>query len=440
MSIARITQRSANLSMLVIKRKIFAAIADHLQEKEITLITGPRQVGKTTLMKHLEEDLKKRGENTLFLDLDREQDRPFFDSQNRLIQRITYEIGKEKGYVFIDEIQRKENARLFLKGIYDMNLPYKLIVSGSGSLELKEKIHESLAGRKRAFELSTLDFDEFVDFKTEYKNITQLAPFFDLYKEIARQYFEEYLNFGGYPRVVLETEISKKQAVIDELYKSYLEKDISVLLNIQKSDSLTQLVRILAAQTGNLVNISELSNTVGIAVPTVKEYLWYLEKTFIIHKVTPFFKNIRKEITKASIYYFVDLGLKNYSLNQLGTATLIIPPQGFLFQNFVFNYLKDGLRGKFSSVTIHFWRTQDKTKVDFVINTGLEVIPVEVKYSNIKKVETTRSFKSFLSKYKPKKAFVVHLGEEYPPVDFEGTKIYFIPYYLCSVILKDIKQ
>lgn len=429
---------------MVIRRKLFALIQDHLQEKEITLITGPRQVGKTTLMKQLEEELKRQGEKTLFLDLDREEDRPFFDSQNRLIQRIVYEIGEKKGYVFIDEIQRKENAGVFLKGIYDMNLPYKLIVSGSGSLELKEKIHESLAGRKRIFELFPLSFSECVDFKTEYRytnlrnTLTQLTPFFDLYTARTREYFEEYLNFGGYPRVVLEKEAHTKKAIIEEIYRSYLERDISVLLNIQKTESLTHLVRILAAQSGSLVNISELSNTLGIAEQTVKKYIWYLEKTFIIQKVTPFFKNIRKEITKASIYYFVDLGLKNYSLNQFGTATLIMPPQGFLFQNFVFNVLKEELREKFSSATIHFWRTQDKAEVDFIINTGLEIIPVEVKYSHIKEPGANRSFKSFLSKYKPQKAFVVHLGEEFPPVDFQGSKVYFIPYYLCSVIVKDI--
>lgn len=429
--------------MVIIKRKIFSLIQEHLEQKEITLITGPRQVGKTTIMKQLEENLKKKGEKILFLDLDREQDRPFFDSQKRLIQRIAYEIGEGKGYVFIDEIQRKENAGLFLKGIYDMDLPYKFIVSGSGSLELKEKIHESLAGRKRVFELSILDFDEFLDFKTGYKyteskTIQALAQFFDLYKEMTLQYFEEYLNFGGYPRVILELEASKKQIIIDEIYRSYLERDISVLLNIQKTESLTQLVRVLASQAGNLVNITELSSTLGIAVPTVKEYLWYLEKTFILQRVTPFFKNIRKEITKASIYYFVDLGLKNYSLNQFGTATLVTPPQGFLFQNFVFNSLRDTLRVKSSSATIHFWRTQDKAEVDFVINTGLKLIPVEVKYSNLKTPQTTRSFKSFISKYKPSKAFIVHLGDSQKEVEFEGTKIYFIPYYSVSVILKDI--
>lgn len=420
---------------MVIQRRIFPLIKEHLQQKEITLITGPRQVGKTTIMKQLEEDLKKKGLKTLFLDLDREQDRPFFNSQNRLIQRITYEMGTDAGYVFIDEIQRKESAGVFLKGIYDMDLPYKFIVSGSGSLELKEKIHESLAGRKRIFELSTLSFDEFLDFKTEYK-YTNTAPFFDLYKEKALQYFEEYLNFGGYPRVVLESETSKKQAVIEEIYRSYLERDISVLLHIKKTEEFTQLVRILALQAGNLVNITELSNTLSIAVPTVKEYLWYLEKTFILARVTPFFKNIRKEITRASIYYFVDLGLKNYSVNQFGAATLVMPPQGFLFQNYVFNCLREMLKVKSSSATIHFWRTQDKAEVDFVIHTGLEAIPVEVKYASVKTPQTSRSFKSFISKYKPKKAFIVHLGDSLKEVEFEKTKIYFIPYYNISAILK----
>ena len=387
-------------------------------------------------MRQLEDDLKKKNEKTLFLDLDKEQDKPFFDSQERLIQRVRYEIGEDHGYVFIDEIQRKENAGLFLKGIYDMNLPYKFIVSGSGSLELKEKIHESLAGRKRGFELSTLSFEEFVNFKTDYKHtspgntFTELAVFFDLFKELSFQYLEEYLNFGGYPRVVLETEISQKQAAIDEIYRSYLEKDMSYLLNIQKTESLTQLVRILAAQTGNLVNVSELSNTLGIAAQTIKNYLWYLEKTFIIQRVPPFFKNIRKEITKASTYYFVDLGLKNYATNQFGNA-LGTTSAGLLFENFVYISLKEGIH--LSPATIHFWRTKDKAEVNFVINTGQRVIPVEVKYSYLKQPETTRSFKSFLEKYKPEKAFIVHLGEHMEG-RFGDTKIYFIPFHNCGVI------
>ncbi len=148
---------------------LFQDLKSHLFKKEMSFIIGPRQAGKTFLMLLLKEYLEKKGGNVIFLSLDFESDKQFFVSQNKLIKKIQLEIGKNKGYVFIDEIQRKENAGIFLKGIYDMNLPYKFIISGSGSLELKEKIYESLVSRKRIFELNVLSFEEFVNFKTNYK-------------------------------------------------------------------------------------------------------------------------------------------------------------------------------------------------------------------------------------------------------------------------------
>jgi predicted AAA+ superfamily ATPase len=415
--------------MTIIKRKLFPLVFDHLKEKEITLITGPRQVGKTTLMKQLEKDLKQKGKKTVFLDLDRDFDRPFFDSQNHLIQKIKYEIG-EKGYVFIDEIQRKENAGLFLKGLYDMGLLYKFIVSGSGSLELKEKIHESLIGRKRIFELFPLDFEEFIDFKIGGKN---RSAFFDLHPELTKQYLDEYLNFGGYPKVVLETEILKKQIIIDDIYKSYLEKDLSTLLNIKKTESLTHLIQILASQSANLTNISELSNTLGLAIQTIKNYLWYLEKTFIIKKVSPYFKNIRKEITKTPTYYFTDLGLRNFAIGQFGNV-INTSSVGFVFQNFIYNELRTGVY--LSPTIIQFWRSKDKAEVDFIINTGQEIIPVEVKHSFLKKPEISRSLRSFIKSYLPKKAYIIHLGEKIEEKIGE-TKIYFLPYYESRIIIRE---
>ena len=140
----------------MIKRKLFQELVDHLPQKEISLITGPRQAGKTTLMEMLKAHLDNRGESTLFLNLDIEWDRPHVASQAALVRKIELEMGRKPGYVFIDEIQRKDDAGLFLKGLFDLKLPYKFIISGSGSLELKEKIHESLIGRKRSFELSTV--------------------------------------------------------------------------------------------------------------------------------------------------------------------------------------------------------------------------------------------------------------------------------------------
>jgi len=420
---------------MIIKRSLTRHIQEHLTNPEITMIIGPRQAGKTTLMELIRDDLKLKGEKTLFLNLDLESDRPFFATQDKLLQRITYEIGKERGFIFIDEIQRKENAGLFLKGLYDMKLPYKFVVSGSGSVELKEKIHESLPGRKRLFELPTLSFGEFVNFKrgetsfSDDNHFNELATFFDLYKEKSLEYLEEYLKFGGYPKVVLAPTIDEKQAAIADIYQSFLEKDISILLNIQKTDSLTSLARILASQIGNLVNVAELSNTLGISVQTVKNYLWYLEKTYIIRKVRPYFTNVRKEITKAPTYYFEDLGLRNYASNQFGNATSM--PGGFLFENFVYNNLKNSLN--LTTTTIHFWRTKDKAEVDLILNTGSTVIPIEVKYSSLKTREISRSFRSFLNRYKPSKAYIVHLGLNMEEI-FEKSKIYFIPFFNTQVI------
>lgn len=416
----------------MIKRTVYEPIKAHLAQKEITLIVGPRQAGKTTLMQILKKELDARGEKSLFLNLDIEVDRPFFLSQQALLQKIELEFGKNKGYVFIDEIQRKENAGIFLKGLYDMNLPYKFIVSGSGSVELKEKVHESLAGRKQIFEISTLSFEEFVNYKTNYQYMHNLVSFFELHPNQSSAYLNEYLNFGGYPRVTLAETVVDKQNVIADIYQSYLEKDIAYLLNIQKTERLTQLVKILSAQTGNLVNVSALSSTLGLSVQTVNDYLWYLEKTFVIRKITPYFKNIRKEITKMCLYYFIDLGLKNYAIGQFGTATQGMP-SGFLFENFVYNNLYINLNATMSRV--HFWRTQDKAEVDFVLEVGDTAIPIEVKYHPIQKSDTTRSFKSFLNKYHPNKGYVVHLGKTFED-RYNNTRVIFVSYFQVLNLFK----
>lgn len=410
---------------VIIKRKLFSELKKHLPQKEISFIVGPRQAGKTTLMLLLKDFLEKQGEKTLFLNLDIERDKQFFKSQATLIKKIELELGKKKGFVFIDEIQRKENAGTFLKGIYDMNLPYKFIVSGSGSVELKEKIQESLIGRKRIFQLFTLSFEEFVNFKTDYKYENKLLDFFVLEKEKTKELLEEYLNFGGYPRLFLEDEFGEKQKIIDEIYQSYLEKDIFYLLRLKKTEEFSNLVKILASQIGNLANFSELSSTLGISLKTLKHYLFYLRKTFIVQKVFPYFRNIRKEITKLPVYYFYDLGLRNYSLGIFGQVK--DPKEiGSLFENFVLNLLKEKIL--WQPAKIYFWRTKDGAEIDFILDLKREIIPIEVKYKKLKQPEIPRALKSFIKKYQPKKAMIINLELE-KTLKIENTSIRFLPYY-----------
>ena len=408
----------------MIKRKLFEKLKDHLSHKEISLIIGPRQAGKTTLMLLLKKHLEKKGNPTLFLNLDIEADKRYFDSQETLIRKIELELGKNRGYVFIDEIQRKEDAGVFLKGIYDMSLPYKYIVSGSGSVELKRKIHESLVGRKRVFDLSTLSFKEFVNFRTQYRYENKFVDFLNLETNQAKIFLEDYLLFGGYPRVVLAANIGEKQQEISEIYQSYLEKDIAYLLQVKKTEVLSKLVRVVAVQTGSLVNYSELSLLLGISLPTVKDYLWYLEKTFILHRVTPYFRNIRKEIRKSPVFYFHDMGLRNYAIGTFGNLNM--PDIGFVFQNFVFNVLRAKL--SHSSASIHFWRTSDGAEIDFVIDFTRELIPIEVKFVSLRKPSMPRSLRSFIQQYHPVESYVVNLTLK-ETLEIEETKVHFIPFF-----------
>jgi predicted AAA+ superfamily ATPase len=409
----------------MIKRKLLAELVDHLPQKEMSLIIGPRQAGKTTLMQMLKADLDNSNERTLFLNLDIEWDRPHFDSQAALLRKIELELGRQRGYVFIDEIQRKQDAGLFLKGLFDLNLPYKFIISGSGSLELKEKIHESLVGRKRLFELSTVTFEEFVNYRTEYRYEENLVDFLAIEKDRAQQLLSEYMQFGGYPRIVMAAEQREKLRLVDEIYRSVLEKDIAYLLKLDKPDVFSALVKMLAGQIGQLMNYSEMASTLTVSFSTVKNYLWYAQKIFLVELIAPYARNLRKEISKSPVPYFWDLGLRNYSLGLFGHLESSVE-KGFVFENLVFLLLRQKLR--FKAAGLHYWRTKDKAEVDFVIETGKELIPVEVKYKHLKQDKVPVSLRSFIDKYNPQRAYIVNLGLS-KTLDISGTTLIFLPFH-----------
>lgn len=410
----------------MIKRTVFSALEKHLAEPEMTVLIGPRQAGKTYLMRLLQKQLEEKGAKTVFLNLDIDDHKPFFTSQSALINYIHLQAGNTKAYVFIDEIQRKEDAGLYLKGIYDQNLPYKFIVSGSGSLDLKAKIKESMAGRKQLFLIEQISFKEFVNFKTNYAYEDRLQEFFSIEKARTQDMLSEYMTFGGYPRIIIAETLNKKKNEMDEIYRSYIERDITGLLGVEKPDAFTNLLKVMASQIGSLTNITELSSTIGIADKTIQHYLWYLEETFIIKKVTPYYRNVRSEITKAPIYYFYDTGLRNYLLGLFSLPQIPKEMSGHLFENIIFNILRHTTLT--ASSNIHFWRTRDNAEVDFVFESGTEILPIEVKYKIMEKLEITRSYRSFLARYTPKNGYVVHLGES-SQKKINNTVVRLIPYY-----------
>jgi len=183
--------------------------------------------------------------------------------------------------------------------------------------------------------------------------------------------------------------------------------------------------RVLSSQIGNLINYSELSSTLNISYQTVKKYLWYSQKTFLLDIISPYARNVRKEITKSPVPYFWDLGLRNYALGIFGRLGSPLEC-GFIFENLVFLLLREKIR--LEATKLNFWRTKDKAEVDFILERGRNVVPIEVKYKSLKKRVIPRSLRSFIEKYSPDKAYIVNL--DYSNIlKINKTTLFFLPYY-----------
>ena len=411
----------------MIKRTIYKSLQEHLKAKPITVIIGPRQVGKTTLAKQLESFLKQQEQPTLFFNLDIEKDRHYFTSQQRLMQKIQLEAGNQPVTVFIDEVQRKKNAGVFLKGLYDQQLPIKFVVTGSGSLELKASVSESLAGRKRVFEIHPISFFEFFHYRTAYRYEQKEKDYFEVEGATsALNLLHEYLSFGGYPEVILADTIEEKKQTITELFTSYVDKDLRSLLNIQHPSAFILLLRLVADRAGKTINFSGLANDVNLSVATLRKYLYYAEETFIVKRLNPYFNNVGKELTKSPQYYFNDIGLRNYSAAQFELLDPHHPAYGFVFQHFVFQQLE--VLCKKEGWILHFWRSRDQAEVDFVINKINTVIPIEVKFKSLKSPKLTASVHSFIKKYKPQKVIIINLTLQHT-FNRGDVKISFIPWW-----------
>jgi len=391
---------------MFIQRQLLTQLRDHLKQKEISLILGPRQAGKTTLIFRLKEELEKQGEKTTYFNLDRLEDLEVFQSQKTLLEKIRFEFGEARVIVFIDEIQRLKNAGLFLKGLYDYLSPYKFIITGSGSLELKEEIVEPLTGRKKVFYLYPLSFAEFFEFKTKGK-IGDFNRFFQINKQETERILSEYLVFGGYPKVVLGKTIKEKEEALREIYSSYLEKDVKALLGVEKDLLYQYLLKYLAAEIGSLLKKAEVSRNLGLNIKTLNRYLFLLEKTFVISLVRPFYKNPTKELTKTPKAYFLDLGLRNFIVGRL-TPFFQRDDQGKIFENFVFRQILD----RQPVFGLWFWRTETGTEIDFLLQEKGEFLPIEVKAGKLGRGMVGKNVLTFLKKYKVKKAIIVHWGEE----------------------------
>jgi predicted AAA+ superfamily ATPase len=223
----------------------------------------------------------------------------------------------------------------------------------------------------------------------------------------------------------MATEQHEKLLLIDEIFRSVLEKDIAYLLKLDKPEVFSALIKVLAGQVGQLMNYTELASTLNVSFATVKNYLWYAQKIFFVELIAPYARNVRKEISKSPVPYFWDLGLRNFSLGLFGHLESPFE-KGFVFENFVFLLLRQKLR--FKAAKLNYWRTKDKAEVDFVIEAGQRLIPVEVKFKHLKQDKVPASLRSFIDKYNPEKAYIINLDLS-KTLKIKKTTLFFMPFH-----------
>ena len=342
-------------------RIVLKKILPFLATNDILLFYGARQVGKTTLMRLIQQ--KHITEQSLFFDLENPDYLDLLDKSPELfvayLKSYHAWIENRRIVVFIDEIQYLTNPTNFLKYIYDNYPNIKLIVSGSSTLEIRGKLKDSLVGRLMKFEIYPLAFEEFLSFKGK-DNLAQMTgkPIgFEMVNNELRFYYEEFTTYGSYPKVVLANEVELKKAYLKQIHESYIQKDIKDIGKIREVDKFNRMVRILASQAGNLLNISELSRTAGVTINTINEWLFLLENTFVVKLIRPFSGNIRSELSKMPKLYFIDTGLKNSIENSFEIT-------GNGFENSFFSYVNHG----YKTEKLSFYRTQDKKEIDFIVD------------------------------------------------------------------------
>lgn len=386
------------------ERQIYSSLKDQVENKKVTILIGPRQVGKTMLMKQLNLDLQEKYK-CMYLDLDIYSQYEKVSSYENLINTITLNGYKKdsnrKFILFLDEFQKYRNVSNIIKNVVDHHPNIKIFASGSSSLEINDNIQESLAGRKRVVHIYPLSFEEFLHFKQKDDLIEQLHKVADiasdslpsLMPELFQQ-LEEFLIFGGYPEVTLSPQNEKKE-VLESIFDLYVKKDLVDFLNINKIKNAKTLINHLALNHGQEINYNRLGQIASLDSKTSKNYLEILRETFLITILSPWYTNKNKELTKTPKIYFIDNGVRNYFINNFN-ETKLRNDTPFLFESFVISEL---LKKGFSFRNIKFWRSKNRQEVDLILDKGTIVKPVEIKYKNNIKKSDFSGLTNFLNHY-----------------------------------------
>ena len=350
----------------MIKITLNKLISGRFFKGKAIILIGPRQVGKTTLMKNI-----LKNDNYLFLDGDDPTIRNILTEPNT--EQLRSIIG-DNNLVFLDEAQRISGIGITLKIITDQFKDVQLLVSGSSSFQLSNQLFEPLTGRKWEYELFPISWEELED---HYGYI------------VSEQQIENRLLYGFYPEVLNNPGDEKN--VLKQLVNSYLYRDIYAISDIRKPDILEKLVQALALQIGNEVRYNELAQVVGVDKNTIRRYIDVLRHGYVIFKLSSFSRNLRNEIKKSNKIYFYDNGVRNTILGDFRSIDLR-QDKGALWENFLISERVKQNTYKNTFANMYFWRTKQQQEVDFVEENEGSVVGYEFKWHATRKINLPKTF------------------------------------------------
>jgi len=401
----------------MLPRKIFKELEKQMKDRKISFLIGPRQVGKTTLLKALFEEAAKTN-NCIFIDLDiitnYEKVSTFENLVNTLKLNGYKENQKTFTYLFLDEFQRYPKLALIMKNVYDNLTNVKIYASGSSSILIKDQVQESLAGRKKINEIYPLDFEEVLWFKGNKKLIEAFINSRKLngdelnkvLKEL-NELLKEFLIFGGYPEVVLKEKKEEKIGVLESIFDLYVKKDLVDYMKIEKILNMKKLIEVLAVNNAQKIKYEEISHATSLSFLEIKEYIEILKETYLIQILKPFYTNKNKELVKIPKVYFMDNGVRNYFIKNFNELSLR-NDAGFLFESFIIMEL---LKKKVKE--LKFWQGKNGEEVDIIIDNISYQIPIEVKFKSNLKNEDFSGINTYLKEYpKTKKTYLVNLSAQ----------------------------
>ncbi len=349
-------------------------------QREISIMLGARQVGKSTLLRQLEAKAKKEGTPTVFYDLEQSSDLKELGAsgdEGELIARLT----QRARIIFIDEFHYLKNSSKIFKAIYDSGRKIKIYASGSSSLEIHKHLKESLAGRftKRIiYPLSLIEWKEVKGFKEA-----------------------QYLQWGGLPGLIRRRGSKKRLELLENILNTYITKDIKGLIKEENVRAFNLLLYSLAQSQGSISSVSNLAQETGLSESSVTRYLELMSQTYVLYGLSSYSTNMANELKKSKKYYFFDSGIRNLLIKDMRPADKR-EDKGVLYETAVLLELIPQLK---PNMEIRFWRTKKQDEVDFVLLKNRIPIPVEIKSSQ-SPPNIPKGITSFMRKY-PKAPFAI---------------------------------